>query len=127
MRAVRLLAALALLNGLGAADVFLQGYAWARMTLRGLGAASLAVSFEDALSGRHPCSLCLSLRRAARGPSVASAVSSPRVDFVLPSESAAADGIALSVFPDIAFAWPFSGRAVIPPTPPPDRLPASAS
>lgn len=72
MKPSRLLPRLGLILALlAAADVhlaLLQGYGWATMAWRGAHSGSVSRALSDTFDGQHPCSVCIAVKKAARGP-----------------------------------------------------------
>lgn len=64
-KAVRLSLIAALLLGAGTHLFFLQAYAWAAMTVSNMRAAPAAEAVGKTFDGRHPCALCLKVRKAS--------------------------------------------------------------
>jgi hypothetical protein len=63
LRAVRLILIASLFCSMGAHLMVLQSIAWAKM--------SATLSLRSTLDGKHPCALCLKLKKAAEQPSSA--------------------------------------------------------
>ena len=77
-RPLRLALIAALLMGSGAHLALLQGGAWAAMAWRASRGASPAAALTRTFDGRHPCAVCLVVKKAAPGgPSLAPAASAP--------------------------------------------------
>ena len=112
-RALRLLLVGALFCGMGGHWAVLQGFAWARMASKG-----------EKVDGRHPCTMCLKIKRSAGAEvSLSASLRSSRAALVALGPAAVGSVSAPARFLPTA---PFSVRirAFSPETPPPRSLPA---
>lgn len=122
---VRVLLAAALLYGSGAHWLLVQGAAWAGMVAARAGRNTVAEALTTTFDGRHPCRVCLLVKRGAE------ADSSPRLDRpALTVDFAFA--AAPSALPSVEAARPspdaslnFASAPRVPPSPPPDILRAA--
>jgi hypothetical protein len=121
-RLLRLALISALLAGLGAHVALLQGGAWARMAWNGARAGSVARALSETFDGRHPCAVCVVIRKASPGPSLGASASA-KLDMIArsvvaaPAPSAGRAGARVRAV-DVA------GAAPSPLAPPPKPLPA---
>lgn len=70
-RTARLLLIASLLFSMGAHLAIIQTVAWARMAVDYSRNSNLGTSLQKTFDGRHPCPLCLKLRKASSaGPSL---------------------------------------------------------
>lgn len=123
--AVRVLLAAALLYGSGAHWLLVQGAAWTAMVAARAGRGTVAEAVTTTFDGRHPCRVCLAVKRGAGADSSPRlARPSPSVDFafssVPASPAAAAPARELPALPP-----DFVSEPRVPPTPPPDLLRAA--
>ena len=65
-RALRMALISLLFFSSGAPWVFLQGFAWVRMSCQRLGSEGVAAAVRSATDGRSPCAMCLAARRGAQ-------------------------------------------------------------
>jgi len=122
---VRVLLAAALLYGSGAHWLLVQGAAWAGMVAARAGRNTVAEALITTFDGRHPCRVCLLVKRGADADSAPrSARPAPTVDFafaaapaVLPAAEAARPS------PDASLNFASAPR--VPPSPPPNILRAA--
>jgi hypothetical protein len=119
-RVIRLAAIAALLCAMDAPLALIQGYAWAAMAWRSARGGSVTQALATTFDGKHPCAVCLSLRKASKGPSLRA--SAPRrLDMVAqPAVAIALRRTSLVVTPLQASAA--SPRSAAPPVPPPEAL-----
>jgi hypothetical protein len=85
-RVVRGLLLISVLVSVGTHTVVLQTVAWTKMAVEFSQRSSLQTSLTDTFDGRHPCSICRSLKSADSGPSLAA---TPRSSVSLAPASAA--------------------------------------
>jgi hypothetical protein len=88
-KSARLLVLTAYLLTLGLHTAVLQAVAWAKMTVEFARQDGLAVSVEKTFDGRHPCAICVSLKKvdtrsslipaATQSPTSVAANAAPRV------------------------------------------------
>jgi len=108
----------ALLCGLDAPAVVLQGAAWASMLVRGLREGSVGAAVAETFDGQHPCAICERVSHAAPIASL-SAAPQPKLDFIPPHVfPAPAAAVAFVSVPPLVAAP--ESRAAAPPVPPPD-------
>ena len=70
---LRLALVAALLAGLDAHLALLQGYAWGSMAWRAARSGTVTSALTEAFDGRHPCAVCLVVKRAAPVPTLSAA------------------------------------------------------
>jgi len=119
-RCVRLLLVAALLGSAGAHLAVLQTFAWAKMTADFSRGDTMGRSVQKALDGRHPCGLCLTLKRASQnGASLETAAPGGRLELSSPSSAPR------PARTEIAWALPvpsaFHQERVLPPDSPPPK------
>ncbi len=68
-RSIRLCLISALLMGAGAHVVVMQFYAWTCMAVSNMRGSDLRGAIDRTFDGRHPCRLCLKLKKARRSKS----------------------------------------------------------
>jgi hypothetical protein len=108
----------ALLCGLDAPALLLQGAAWASMLARGVRGNSLSRALIETFDGRHPCELCRRAGAAAPQQRLGTAPS-PKTDFFPPLAVPAASAAGVRRVSPARLAVAES-RAAAPPVPPPN-------
>jgi hypothetical protein len=83
-RALRLALVCSLLSGLGAHLAFLQVGAWGAMAWRAARGRSVTAALAEAFDGKHPCAVCLAIKKSAPSQRL-SAAPSPRLDMIVRS------------------------------------------
>ena len=80
-RVARLLLIASLFSSMGAHLAIIQTVAWARMAVSFSRSCSFEASLQKTLDGRHPCALCLKVKKASQaGPSLGASPNEYRVD-----------------------------------------------
>jgi hypothetical protein len=115
---LRLSLVAALLCGLDAPAVLLQGYAWTTMLLRGARSGSISRAITQTFDGEHPCAVCERVRGSAPAQSL-SAAPQPKADVFLPLGAPAPAASRERVVVAVRFAA-VPSRAAAPPVPPPN-------
>jgi len=83
-RVARLLVLASLLSSMGAHLAVIQTVAWAGMAVNFSRNCSLNTSLQQTFDGRHPCPLCLKIKKASQtGPSLGVSGSDTRSDGVI--------------------------------------------
>lgn len=118
----RLLLAATLLYGSGAHWLLMQGSAWANMLAARARRGSIAEAVATTFDGRHPCRVCLAVRRGAGGPApLGFTRPSPSVDFAFSAGPASIPAASVllpsSSAPQISDSIPHA-----PPLPPPKTI-----
>jgi hypothetical protein len=120
-RAARLFVLASFLVSIGMHTAVLQAVAWAKMTVDFARRDTLAVSLEKTFDGRHPCPICVSLKKTEAPASLTAAPVHSRLGFVAPTAAPRAERAALawSVAPP---ALTTLERAFRPASPPPKTV-----
>lgn len=117
-RAARILVLASFLVSIGLHTAVLQAVAWAKMTIDFARRDTIAVSLTKAFDGRHPCPICVSLRKAGDPVSLAAVPAHSPLVFAAPTAAPRAARVAVSW--DVAAAAPLPcARAFSPLAPPP--------
>jgi hypothetical protein len=95
-RAARLSVLASFLISIGMHTAVLQAVAWAKMTVDFARRDTISVSLEKTFDGRHPCPICVSLKKNADSPSLAAAPAHSPLVFAAPSTSPLAGRVAVS-------------------------------
>ena len=120
-RAARLSVLASFLVSIGMHAAVLQAVAWAKMTVDFARRDTIGVSLEKTFDGRHPCPICVSLKKTSDPASLTAAPTHSRLGFVAPTAAPCAARVAV--------AWPVSApapspaaRASVPASPPPQDV-----
>jgi hypothetical protein len=119
---LRVLLAAALLYGSGAHWLLVQGAAWAGMVAARSGRNSVAQALTTTFDGKHPCRVCLIVKRGSDADSSPRAASeAPSVDFAFVSPPSVVPSPMTAV---ASFETPASFFSIprVPPSPPPNIL-----
>ena len=120
-RAARLSVLASFLVSIGMHAAVLQAVAWAKMTVDFARRDTIGVSLEKTFDGRHPCPICVSLKKTGGSASLTAAPVHSRLGFIAPTAAPRAARVARA-WGVSAFAPPPLSRAHAPDSPPPPAV-----